>query len=148
MTILVAVDEKPGTEKVLSVAYDLATTYDDELVAVHVFPEEDVNDHFDSLREIPEFQDLSFSQESDRARRIAESFIDSYLPEADSNRVRGTGAIGNPADCIVEEADRLDARYVVIGGRRRSPTGKALFGSVTQTVLLRSESPVLTVMKD
>lgn len=148
MTILVGVDEKPGTEKVLSVAHDLAEAYDDELVALHVFPEEDVTEHFESLREIPEFQDLSFSQESDRAGRIAESFIESYLPGAARDDVRGAGAIGNPADCIIEEAERLGARYVVIGGRRRSPTGKALFGSVTQTVLLGSESPVLTVMKD
>jgi hypothetical protein len=58
MTILVAFDEKTGTEKGLSIVYDLATAYDDDLVALHVSPEEDVNEHFDSLLEIPEFQDL------------------------------------------------------------------------------------------
>lgn len=40
----------------------------------------------------------------------------------------------------------LDADYIVVVGRSRSPVGKALFGSVTQGVLLHAECPVLAVM--
>jgi nucleotide-binding universal stress UspA family protein len=51
----------------------------------------------------------------------------------------------DPADAIVEEAERLRPELVVIGARKRSPVGKFLLGSTTQRVLLDSPSPVLVV---
>lgn len=39
----------------------------------------------------------------------------------------------------------VDADLLVIGARRRSPVGKALLGSVAQTVILEADIPVLVV---
>ncbi|MGM0591917.1 MAG: universal stress protein [Halobacteriota archaeon] len=50
---------------------------------------------------------------------------------------------GNPVDALLEAADEEDADLIVVGGRKRSPAGKALFGSVTQSVILESERPVM-----
>ncbi len=50
---------------------------------------------------------------------------------------------GDPAEALLEAADDHDADLIVIGGRRRSPAGKALFGSVAQAVILNAERPVL-----
>jgi len=50
---------------------------------------------------------------------------------------------GDPGREIVELADELDADLICIGGRKRSPAGKALFGSVTQDVFLGTQRPVL-----
>lgn len=50
---------------------------------------------------------------------------------------------GDPADAIVTTADREEANLIVVGGRKRSPAGKALFGSVTQSVILGAERPVM-----
>ncbi|WP_396610271.1 universal stress protein [Haloferax sp. S1W] len=50
---------------------------------------------------------------------------------------------GNPADVIVEFAEKEDADLIVTAGRKRSPAGKALFGSVTQSVILNSDRPVM-----
>src|SRR5689334_6560669 len=55
--------------------------------------------------------------------------------------VRGKEA----AEEIVEAAGRLDASVIVIGLRRRTPTGKLLFGSQAQRILLEAECPVLSV---
>ena len=55
--------------------------------------------------------------------------------------VRGRDA----ADEIVETAERVGASLVVIGIRRRTPTGKLLFGSQAQRVLLDADRPVLAV---
>lgn len=49
---------------------------------------------------------------------------------------------------IVELVEELDADLVVVGGRKRSPTGKAVFGSVAQEVLLNSPRPVTFVRGD
>jgi len=49
------------------------------------------------------------------------------------------------AGSIVEMSDDLEVDEVVLCGRKRSPAGKALFGSVTQSVALESAVPVTIV---
>lgn len=51
----------------------------------------------------------------------------------------------DPAEEIVEAAERLAAHLVVIGIRRRTPVGKLLMGSTAQRVLLQAHCPVLAV---
>ncbi len=53
---------------------------------------------------------------------------------------------GNEAsEELVETADRVKASLLVIGIRRRSPTGKLITGSQAQRVLLDANVPVLAV---
>lgn len=51
--------------------------------------------------------------------------------------------VGKPAERILDAADELDVDVILIAGRNRSPAGKAIFGSVTQGVILDSGHPVL-----
>jgi nucleotide-binding universal stress UspA family protein len=55
------------------------------------------------------------------------------------------GIVGDVSSGIVELATSTDADRVVISGRRRSPTGKAVFGSTAQDVLLNAHCPVTYV---
>lgn len=50
---------------------------------------------------------------------------------------------GDPAEAILSTARERDVDLIVLGGRKRSPAGKALFGSRTQTVVLNADRPVL-----
>lgn len=52
---------------------------------------------------------------------------------------------GDPADQIIDVADEFDVGCICVGSRRRSPTGKAVFSSTTQQVLLNADCPVLAV---
>lgn len=54
---------------------------------------------------------------------------------------------GDPAEVIIDVAAEIDADRIVMTGRIQTPVGKVLFGSVTQSVLLTTSTPV-TVIPD
>jgi len=55
---------------------------------------------------------------------------------------------GDPAETITAVAREIDADCITVGRHRRSPIGKAIFGSVTQSVLLSADQPILVTMGD
>lgn len=144
MVILAAIDEKERSKEVVTIAYDLATRYDDRLVALHVVPTEDYEAHKRSIEQIPEFQDFSLDQEVESAERFARRFVLETVDDVDTGMVEPRGRIGDVADEILAEAANVEPRFLVISGRRRSPAGKALFGNTAQKILLNAEAPVVT----
>lgn len=147
MTILAAVGEDRYAD-VITIADDLARTYGDTLVVLHTIPEEEFDSYRESVRGIDEFKNFSITQEMDSAAQFARRAVTETLGEFDADRMRTRGRVGTPADEILSAADDVDPRFLVISGRRRSPTGKALFGSTTQQVLLNAETPVVTTMTE
>lgn len=55
---------------------------------------------------------------------------------------------GDTAEDILTEAAAFDVDAIVLNPRRRSPVGKAVFGSVTQSVILDADRPVMVVGGD
>lgn len=51
----------------------------------------------------------------------------------------------DPVDDIVETATKVNADFIVIGLRRRSPVGKLFLGSNAQRILLEAPCPVIAV---
>ncbi|MFP8954575.1 universal stress protein (plasmid) [Natrialbaceae archaeon A-arb3/5] len=51
---------------------------------------------------------------------------------------------GDPGQEILDAATEYDVDVICVGGCHRSPTGKALFGSTAQQVILNAKQPVLT----
>lgn len=146
MTILAAISGGSSGSRVIEVAHDLGEAYGDEVTVLHVIPEDDADEHIRSLRDVPEFEDVSIADEMDRAAAFAETMIQETLSPAERDRVTSIGRVGDVDVETLRAATDLDARYVVVGGRRRSPVGKAIFGSTTQSILLGSDRPVMTVI--
>jgi len=57
-------------------------------------------------------------------------------------------AIGPPIDSILGAIDEADADMVFVGGRGRSPVGKAIVGSTAQKVLMNASCPVVFLRED
>jgi nucleotide-binding universal stress UspA family protein len=59
-----------------------------------------------------------------------------------------TGTSGDPTTAILETAEHVGAKRICVAGRKRTPTGKVLFGSVSQGVILSTTRPVLVCSAD
>lgn len=141
MPVLAAVDsDRERSNRPLLIAHELAQDLDEELVVLHVLPQETAE------RRIDNRADYYLDDAQEDARVIAQEVIEKTL--GDSADVRARGRVGAPAEEIIEATARDRVRYLVIGGRRRTPVGKALFGSVTQSILLEADKPVMSVMEE
>ncbi|WP_181685593.1 universal stress protein [Halorhabdus salina] len=54
---------------------------------------------------------------------------------------------GDRADVVLETAREHDCDHVFLVGQRRSPTGKALFGDLTQKIILNFEGDITLSME-
>lgn len=146
MVILAPIDVDQEYERVLTVGRNLADAYDDELVVLFVLSEEDYEEEREDRLATTEYSEYPMSQAEEDASKRVERVATTVLGEDADFHARGR--VGEPTPEIISVAEEVGARYVVIGGRKRTPTGKALFGSITQSVLLNADRPVVTVMSD
>ncbi|WP_254533239.1 universal stress protein [Natrinema gelatinilyticum] len=145
MSILAAVGGGPRDSDVVCTGWDLATAFDDRLVVVHVLDEEEFQERRDRKHEY--YQEDAVEDATAVAKERAEEALDT--PDIDGvSDITSDGTTGDPTAMILQKATEHNARYVVIGGRKRSPVGKALFGSTTQSILLSIDRPVVTVTEE
>lgn len=143
-TILLAVG--PGdadrADRLSTAVADVAGPTGATVVLAHVFTREE----FANVVERLSFDEGPASVDSDEvAAREATIRALSGEIEAAGVTVRVRGAVGDHGESIVDLANDVDADRVVVGGRARSPAGKAVFGSTAQTVLLSAPCPVTFV---
>ncbi|MFZ5871176.1 MAG: universal stress protein [Actinomycetota bacterium] len=127
MTIVVGYVPKPEGRAALRAALDEADRRGESLYVVntsrgeaYVDPSYASTDDIDEVRRVLEESGVEFELEQ---------------------RVGGRDG----ADEVLSAARSRAASLIVIGLRRRSPTGKLLFGSDAQQILLRADCPVLAV---
>ncbi|MCS7130723.1 MAG: universal stress protein [Archaeoglobaceae archaeon] len=130
MAILVALDEKSKrTERVVNFSIEEAKLRKEKLFFVHSLfgGERTEQKEIDAGEEL-----LEWAEET--AKKAGVDCETRLL-------VRGKEA----AEDIVEFANEIKASMIVIGVRKRRPTGKVLFGSVAQDVILNASQPVICI---
>jgi len=98
-----------------------------------------------SVIEVAEGVDVDLL-EAQRGRRRQE--IATILDEADLTQVEWTLELVTGvevAETVLDHVAGSDVELLVIGARRRNPVGKLILGSVTQSILLKADMPVLVV---
>lgn len=134
--VLIAVDADERRGKRISEAIiDLPGAPDDvEVTILNVFEEFDFSDGDANVRSEDIYDDAAFPESVLKVESLLEG---ANIPTTLRREH------GDPAERIIDVAGEIDADCIAMTGRQRSPTGKVLFGSVTQSVLLNSERPVL-----
>lgn len=139
MTIIAAVDRSERANAVVEEAAEVAEAFDDTVHVVHVVSESEFLDvERDSIEESG--RPVNPERIREAAQRRAREIVDNF--DADYEAV---GLVGKVDRQIIRYADEHDAKYIVVAPRKRSPTGKALFGSVAQGVILNADCPVISI---
>ncbi|GAB7189944.1 universal stress protein [Kineococcus sp. NUM-3379] len=127
MTIIVGYTPSPQGDAALTFALDEADRRGEALYVLNTSRGDKIVD--------PRFADEQ--QLAAAQRRLEEAGVEFELHQ----RVEGRDA----AEQLLRAAEEQQATAIIIGLRRRSPTGKLIFGSEAQTVLLEADCPVLAV---
>jgi nucleotide-binding universal stress UspA family protein len=139
MVVVAAVDRSERSAVVTREAAAVAKAFDEPVHVVHVLT---LSQFVDLGRTSAEEGD---AVDMDNVRNVAKTIADEAAGDLDVP-FESVGLVGSPAPRVVEYADDNDARYIVVSGRNRSPTGKVLFGSVAQSILLNADCPVISTM--
>lgn len=142
-TILVAIgqEDEDRAKRLGEATIDVAGPTGADVVLAHVFTQREYDEVVDRL-------DFNASDRPDpsevAARHVETRTIAQSLDAADIDyEIRGS--VGDRGEAIVKLANDIGADRVIVGGRRRSPAGKAVFGSTAQEVMLSSPCPVTFV---
>ncbi|WP_255171479.1 universal stress protein [Natrononativus amylolyticus] len=142
---LVILDDSNETDELLREAGELAAGVDAELVMLSLVDAEEFDEDLDVLETIADVEHADYDEDvilrsvvSDTERHAADVLEG---VDVDSTAV-ATVLEDEEAGTILEIAEEYDCDHVFIGGRKRSPTGKVVFGDTTQSVLLNFDGRV------
>lgn len=144
---LAVVEASESAKELVREAGELAAGVGAELVLLHVTTNEEYEDTRTSLEGIPNLEtSYTAGQALEGARQFAQDIGREVLDGIDVE-YEAVGRIGDERDQILDAATELDCDHVFLAGRKRSPTGKALFGDRTQSVILDFDGAVTVVTK-
>lgn len=152
--LFVAQYESPETERLLREAGELAAGVDADLVVLHVMEESEYHERAESRREyqqsIDELRQLGgypLTEATEDAKLLAERLGWNALDDLTLDWL-AVGSVGREASEILEVATKFGCDHLFVVGRRRSPSGKAIFGDLAQQLTLKFQGPVTILIPE
>ena len=133
--IVLGFDASDESRAAVPVAADLAKEHGRELVVVFGYEPPKTGGEVGALRD--QIEKLGEELAAEVLAEVAE-----LAPEVVT---RVELVQGRPVDAVVEIADELDARYIVVGHRQRSLLAEMFSGSVLEGVMSLTTRPVVAV---
>ena len=145
---LVVTDSSDAVIELIQEAGEQAANADVPLMVLTVVTDEEYQNDIEVMETIHSQEGATTERgPATYAKNVAQSAITDILSDLDIE----TEAIGkhvsdegDRADAILETAENRDADYIFLLGKRRSPTGKAIFGDTAQSVILNFDNFVVT----
>ena len=146
---LVVIEPVDGIERLVREAGELAAGVDASLTLLHVTSESDFEKDRQAMEEISRLENTGYSvdQAKEGAAEIARDLGAELLAGIDVD-YRGVGAVGEKYESIMHAIQEYESDHVFIAGRKRSPSGKAIFGDTAQRVILNAECPVTILTRE
>ena len=145
---LVAIDDVDVSRALLREAGQLAAGVDAELVLLSALTPEEYANSVETIQTIENIEHTSFDKKREAVLESAERYAEEIAKEefgdldVDYRAVGVVVAEGGRADEIIENAEKYNCDHIFVAGRKRSPTGKAIFGDVAQAVILNFDGLV------
>jgi nucleotide-binding universal stress UspA family protein len=146
--VLFAIDRDDESEfdDLVDAAVDVAGPADATVALLYVFRTDDYEAVLEEMGVDVTTDELTPDEVAARHERVR-AVADELEARNIDHEIHATVG-GDPATQVVRRADQLDADALVIGGRERSPAGKAIFGDRSQQILLNASCPVVYVNRD
>ncbi len=142
-TIVVAVgpDDDARAHELTEAIVELAEPAGANVVLLHVFTE---RAYEDGIQEVG-FPDEEPPSPTELAAHLEGIDVIAAELEAAGISHEISGSVGPEGETILRETGAVDGDLLCISGRKRSPTGKAVFGSISHRIMMNSSCPVVFV---
>ncbi|WP_414661036.1 universal stress protein [Horticoccus sp. 23ND18S-11] len=139
-TILAPVDFSGASDAVIAEAATLARALDARVVLLNIVQPPVLTAEYAPL--LQDIAEITAAGEKNAARQLEK--LEEKL-KGEFVTVEGVHAVGAPIAHIIEQADKVDADYIVMGSHGHTALYDLLVGSTTHGVLMRAKCPVIIV---
>lgn len=138
-SILIVLTHDEPDERLLDAAKKYVTGTDTE---IHVCRFVDRKEYQDEVQrgsdpgEQVDSIEMKEKEAEEEATEVGESYFGEEIPYT------AHGLVGTIPDDVLQFADERNCEQIFVTGKKRSPSGKVLFGDVAQSLVLNFDGPV------
>lgn len=140
---LIVVDPIDPTKQFIKQAGEIAEATGAEIFLLHITEESEYDKTQTALSDLNAMEGRNYDvdQAAEGAKQLAEE-VGNEVFGSNGPPFESIGKVGDTSTQVLNVADEYDCDHIFIAGRKRSPSGKAIFGDAAQRVILNSNAPV------